>query len=127
MTELKPCPFCGSKKIRESVDGTLDFNNCLWYCEDCGADGPNNNSIDESLNAWNRRASPWVNIKERLPDAHELVFIYVKSTDKMYEAVFHEDRNSFDIDYQTYNPTGISYGLSIDDVTHWMPIPEIEG
>lgn len=64
MTELKPCPFCGSIYLREPVPGAL-YVECL----DCGAFGPNINitgaektatphwEYDAAIWAWNERAT----------------------------------------------------------------------
>jgi len=60
---LKPCPFCGSRKItwRSLVgpDGTLEeYRKC---CE-CGSRGP---VSDESGRAWNiRNAEVWKKFRE---------------------------------------------------------------
>lgn len=55
--ELKPCPFCGSKKLCVSFD---DYNNSIVYCRKCGAEGPKIDRgpcyEDEAIEAWNRRA-----------------------------------------------------------------------
>ena len=51
--ELKPCPFCGSKKIkRNHEDGRF------WMtCQTCFADGPpTSKRSEEDAPDWNRRA-----------------------------------------------------------------------
>lgn len=58
MTELKPCPFCGSPHVADRYvrDGQQVF------CTDCGASappafhGPNGDTEERATNAWNRRA-----------------------------------------------------------------------
>jgi Lar family restriction alleviation protein len=47
MTNLKPCPFCGSEKV--------EVWNTAVYCKDCLAEGPADYSIDGQIAAWNRR------------------------------------------------------------------------
>ena len=50
MTELKPCPFCGSKNIGDTG---------LWRhvisCHHCGARSAPFSSWDNAVNAWNNR------------------------------------------------------------------------
>ena len=48
MTELKPCPFCGSKNV-------ADMNGWV-QCLNCNATGPDNFDHLRAIEAWNRRA-----------------------------------------------------------------------
>lgn len=53
MTELKPCPFCGSKD--------LQMHTCSFYvqCKQCCADGPWNDDGEEAaIEDWNARYNP---------------------------------------------------------------------
>lgn len=52
--ELKPCPFCGSKKLE--VCYTVDYEERLVSCNDCDADGPMCSTREMAIEAWNRRA-----------------------------------------------------------------------
>lgn len=54
MTELRPCPFCGSDQLHVEYDR---INRCDFvYCFDCGSSF-RNNCVDSKLaEAWNRRA-----------------------------------------------------------------------
>lgn len=50
MTNLKPCPFCGSKN--------LEVHTFSFYvkCEECGGEGPwNDYSEDDAISDWNKR------------------------------------------------------------------------
>lgn len=87
MSELKPCPFCGSENIAVGSDkGTVYRRNTAFgdltrsvptvrwaYCVDCGCVAPaekvNNfdgfykpdeqeDALDRAISAWNRRAQP---------------------------------------------------------------------
>ncbi len=65
MSELKPCPFCGKKVVRQKGYMGLNF----FKCKNCGAvisfnnDFCNNNP-DKAINAWNRRAEDGKKKKE---------------------------------------------------------------
>lgn len=54
MSELKPCPFCGSTDVHTSPNGE---NYAYVYCNTCGAEGPTND-IGSVAMTWNRRAQP---------------------------------------------------------------------
>lgn len=65
MSDLKPCPFCGSDKILFIVEGNFKpWENeglRLWYrchCYNCGIDGGDTSreSMKKAIEAWNRRA-----------------------------------------------------------------------
>ena len=48
MAELKPCPFCGSKNVG-------DMNGWV-QCFNCNAGGPNGNTKQQAVDAWNKRS-----------------------------------------------------------------------
>lgn len=50
MSELKPCPFCGSLNVH-----AIYAPDCWVKCLDCGAGGPERNSIETAAEAWNGR------------------------------------------------------------------------
>jgi len=56
MSDTKPCPFCGSKKIAFSISMSQGF----LACEECGANGPGGDcdpdiTYDAALRVWNSR------------------------------------------------------------------------
>lgn len=54
MSDLLPCPFCGSTDVHTSPNGE---NYAYVYCNTCGAEGPTND-IGSVVMTWNRRAQP---------------------------------------------------------------------
>ena len=55
MTELKPCPFCGSYRV--AIKKMYGFYGI--YCDGCTTlhlDGRESRTIEGSIEKWNRRA-----------------------------------------------------------------------
>lgn len=50
LTELKPCPFCGSDFVI-----MVRNHKCTVECRDCMANGPVKDLIEDAKNGWNRR------------------------------------------------------------------------
>ena len=40
VTNMKPCPFCGSTKLDLSIKTKGDYYHCVVYCKSCRAYGP---------------------------------------------------------------------------------------
>ena len=53
MSELKPCPFCGSSNV--AINAPFGVA-CYVICRDCGAMTAWGESDEEVNKAWNRRA-----------------------------------------------------------------------
>lgn len=51
--ELRPCPFCGSHRIK--MNRVYDTNEWYLRCEDCLIEQYLHGSLDEAIEAWNRR------------------------------------------------------------------------
>ena len=60
----------------------------------------------------------WIPVEERLPDAHESCIVYRKGTFGHYSML----RYSPELGFHFYDS---EWGdVTVDDVTHWMPLPE---
>ena len=58
MSELKPCPFCESERIR-IVRVAIKWERQEWWrgkCDTCKAYGPIADRRDDAIKEWNRRA-----------------------------------------------------------------------
>lgn len=55
MSELKPCPFCGSEEIH--IETLKKFGTSYLWCKQCGAEISLYNSLDEAVSAWNGRTN----------------------------------------------------------------------
>lgn len=54
MTELRPCPFCGSSDVAvEHASGSGSYR-AVW-CYQCESQGPSKRDDDAAAYAWNRR------------------------------------------------------------------------
>lgn len=83
VSELLPCSFCKSiQHIYE--DGSV----CIEHEDDCfmvstGYCEHKKTWIcsPANLKSWNRRASPWISVKERLPEGDGWYFVYSEILD----------------------------------------------
>lgn len=77
MTELKPCPFCGS----ETVDiARTELGETWGQCANCLACGPvvgapYEVAWEDASTAWNTRAGGWIKVNDGLPEDDRLVLI----------------------------------------------------
>lgn len=64
MSELKPCPFCGSKKV-----GCYEsWTHWACQCDECGATMVKRGSKEEANEAWNTRTERTCNLIEQWTD-----------------------------------------------------------
>lgn len=61
--KLKPCPFCGSTRVREENSPAVGM---IWIeCFDCKSNGPYANVLSGAwVDAWNKRPSQWLPIED---------------------------------------------------------------
>ena len=140
--KLKPCPFCGGTNI--CTEKGINLN----YCDNCSAESNiehwNTRPIEDALNAriaelehdlsnkeieytdlWDdmlalqeriaelEAAQRWIPVSERLPEPYTRVLACIKS-------------GYMEVDYMYSEPivdVGIADFNSLDNVTHWMPLP----
>ena len=53
-SELKPCPFCGSKQVE--YEKAEDFGGTYVECYNCGVTSPVVANKEKAAAVWNRRA-----------------------------------------------------------------------
>jgi len=117
MSKLKPCPFCGCKQvsIREiNIQGM--FQAQCWGCDVATQPTFVKSTIVEE---WNRRASGWISVEDRLPEENCLVLGYPE-THRTDGACGVERVVKFDGEFWSTKhgqPGCVS-------ITHWMPLPD---
>jgi len=118
MSELKPCPFCGSADIR--TEPGINLN----YCDKCSAEANiehwNTRPIEDALNkriAELEAAQRWIPVSERLPECEKDVLVFWGKA----------------LDGSKVDWFGTAWRNDIDDgkwctdpivPTHWMPLPQ---
>ena len=84
MSDLKPCPFCGSENIKHHHYSNQPYQQYIVRCKNCGA-RVIKASLELAFEAWNRRAEP----EERTAKVEHKSDTYVvtlpKSTTTSYE------------------------------------------
>lgn len=103
--ELLPCPFCNSKDVKVVSTPLRDVALCLK----CEALGPASGDKQMALIHWNRRASAWVKVGERLPKNGG---VYLLTDGKsVWENHYYADQKYFT------HPDGRM-------ASHWQPLPK---
>lgn len=57
MSDLKPCPFCGSTNLKTHVYKGEEPD-AFVQCHDCSSTGPSGEGETGAIEAWNRHAQP---------------------------------------------------------------------
>ena len=116
MSELKPCPFCGGEADSPVATAfTRDGTGYEFYvqCDKCCAKADFfYNTPDEATAAWNRRASGWVSVEERLPEIGMPVLVD--------GGIAHWNHPDCWFSHMEGNPKPVIQWA----VTHWQPLPE---
>lgn len=114
LDERANCPFCESDETEtmEHVHGGFMF----WvFCNNCGAEGPHDNTSYGAEEKWNNRADGWVSVDERLPEA--------KKRESCADCLIFEDTTYcgyFWVKTQTFTN---DCDEIMRRVTHWQPLP----
>lgn len=113
--ELKPCPFCGTNRVRKDDSSGAD----LILCDQCEI-AFSCNSFDDGVleRQWNRRESPWIDFRERRPEDGQRVSLF--HDDALTTAFY--DGKFFEVDMY-----GEDYNLLVhpEDCEYllWQPLP----
>lgn len=124
MTEkLRECPFCGGEgKLKKKKGPGLETFNPVHYvrCQECYACTELLEDEASAIAAWNRRASEWVSVEERLPEDGEDMTPYLVHVESKYGrsvtlTAWHPDREG----------GWVCEGDAVPSirVTHWRPLP----
>ena len=85
MTELKNCPFCGDNNVKPYNLLGQDTDYAVACCNiDCGAEGPDKDTEEAAIKAWNTRTDWWIPVSERLPEDDSLTLIYDEVSQRTY-------------------------------------------
>ena len=70
---------------------------------------------------WQKKQSPWINVKERLPEVETSVFFTVEWKDlhKGYFVGVYYGSGRWESEHRIFLPDS-----SMGCITHWMPIPK---
>ena len=116
--ELKHCPFCGAKV--DFYEGDMD-NFDYILCTECGfcMTSENLDSVDELINDWNRRPSPWIPAEKWQPQKGEPVYISIKCDGS--------SKTTFDVAvFSDWGWIAKNHPFLLDEyVKYVMPIPEL--
>jgi len=104
---------CGERDYCEHCNG----HNTAFDCCECGADEFKEGFISGA--EWQSKQSPWISVKEQLPEAFKLKLILLKDGQVRIASI------NFQITCFWYDrETNESFDL--EDVVAWMPIPSFD-
>ena len=135
MSELKPCPFCGSEvqddERGEKYPKKSPMGGWIIHCECCGASLSQFRKSGKDEISWNTRPIEdalrariaeleadrrWIPVSERLPKENAPVLVLTVLGGMFVDFIHGKS-------VVTGNPD--FYELDIEDVTHWMPLPKL--
>lgn len=113
--ELKPCPFCGSEGVRFITDIDKHGVYCAYGCKAGTAAQLSAVAAVAAVAAWNRRASNWIPLSERLPK--ELERVWIGWDDSAFTMASWHVGGAW-LECRT---------KGLDQPTHWQPLPAAPG
>ena len=91
-----------------------DYNNGYIQCLDCGARVETAFENTTPTETWNKRATPWISVDNRLPEYSEIseqFILFLDNKGVVHHGIYdHEDKAFF------HN------GRKFQDVKDWMPV-----
>ena len=107
---------CGERDYCEHCNG----HNTAFDCCECGADEFKEGFISGA--EWQSKQSPWISVKERLPENEDMVFTLckVKRSNNYFICV-----NNY-IDGEWEAKALVYYDTVYYDTVAWMPIPSFD-
>lgn len=135
MADLKLCPFCGSTAAPVVFDMADDEADpapirgldvtvvCAIHADGCGGAAGYQRGEEDAIVAWNRRASGWVGVEERLPKYGEPVLVWQQG--EHGSGGFHAAYrwNPHDGGGWCWLSTEPRPGIhSVGDITHWQAV-----
>jgi len=115
---LLPCPFCGSKELREGVIDNSDFNYANEYyikCIECGGRTDECSDKEVITKEWNTRTQPsaW----QLINTAPMKEYVIINIAPLNYPVIAAQDENGW------MTRTGAFYGVGA--ASFWMHIPKL--
>jgi len=111
MSELKPCPFCGSEAR------ILKGHHYWAVCPECAARGSAYGERGNAIKAWNTRTPQWVSVEDGLPEEGLCVLGFEP------HCLLNRDKG-VGVIVADYDITEIRKATGKPWITHWMPLPE---
>lgn len=117
---LRPCPHCGGSARLVSYTVDVSGKEIDWSVEcendECSAVMSLNygaDDVDATAATWNRRASAWIAVEERLPEKPEPALVVTENA-TIRIAKYWEKYRCWD---------EVPGSQLRESVTHWQPIP----
>nr|DAO92637.1 MAG TPA: restriction alleviation protein [Caudoviricetes sp.] len=112
---LKPCPFCGERKI-ELAEPDYFFGSWFCECTACRQAIAAGETLEKAMKKWNIRAPGWFSVDKVLPlNRTHVIGFDIESGWNYPSLYFCPDTKEF-LD-ETYDDKPVS-------ITHWMPYPD---
>lgn len=112
---LKPCPFCGERKI-ELAEPDYFFGSWFCECTACRQAIAAGETLEKAMKKWNIRAPGWFSVDKVLSlNRTHVIGFDIESGWNYPSLYFCPDTKEF-LD-ETYDDKPVS-------ITHWMPYPD---